>query len=95
MTFMRRPRVFLSYRHEERKGFFGARYSRRHRAWVNAFAQALASWNVDVVWDDRLRNLFEPHTSVDAAELPFLAEVSTLWPASCAGIHADCHPRLS
>lgn len=78
MTFMRRPRVFLSYRHEERSGFFARRYNTRHRAWIHDFAHALAAWNVDVIWDDRLRDLFRPHTTTDPATLPFLAEVSTL-----------------
>ncbi|MGA7326232.1 MAG: hypothetical protein WBX25_17545 [Rhodomicrobium sp.] len=78
MTFMRRPRVFISYRHEEQRGLFGAqRYNEQHRTWVNDFARALASWNVDVVWDERLQGLFKPHCS-DPAMLPFLAEVTTL-----------------
>jgi hypothetical protein len=79
MTFMRRPRVFISYRHEERRGWFGARrYNEQHRAWVSDFAHALASWNVDVIWDERLQQLFKPHSKSDPAMLPFLAEVTTL-----------------
>jgi hypothetical protein len=79
MTFMRRPRVFISYRHEERQGVPGREsYNTRHRAWVKDFANALASWNVDVIWDDRLQQLFKPHSSVDPSMLPFLAEVTTL-----------------
>ena len=69
---MRRPRVFLSYRHEERRD------SERHQAWVHKFAQSLASWNVDVIWDERLRVLFKPYSSASSNALPFLAEVSTL-----------------
>lgn len=79
MTFMRRPRVFLSYRHEEKvSGLDAEHYNASHRAWVNDFAHGLASWNVDVVWDDRLRDLFRPHSPIDPGLLPFLAEVSTL-----------------
>jgi hypothetical protein len=78
MTFHRRPRVFLSYRHEERSGMFASGYNAKHVAWVEAFAHALATWNVDVIWDGRMRDLFRPHTKADPATVPFLAEVSTL-----------------
>ncbi|HEV7691371.1 MAG TPA: toll/interleukin-1 receptor domain-containing protein, partial [Hyphomonadaceae bacterium] len=79
MTFYRRPRVFLSYRHQERPpGLFGDGHNRKHREWIDRFAHALAAWNVDVIWDDRLRSLFRPHTSVDPEKLEFLAEASTL-----------------
>lgn len=79
MTFMRRPRVFISYRHEERRGWLGARrYAERHRAWVGAFVEALGSWNVDVVWDERLRKMFASHTRSDPSLIPFMAELSTL-----------------
>jgi hypothetical protein len=79
MTFMRTPRVFISYRHEEREGLFGAkRYNLKHRTWVNDFARALASWAVDVIWDDRLQLMFKPYSRVEPSKLPFLAEVSTL-----------------
>ncbi len=79
MTFVRRPRVFLSYRHAEPHGWFGAkRYNANHRAWVNRFAESLASWDIDVVWDDRLRKMFKSASDTDPNELPFLAEISTL-----------------
>jgi hypothetical protein len=78
MTFMRRPRVFLSYRHEERRGLLSAHYNARHRDWVQHFAHALGEWGVDVVWDERLRELFRPLLKSDPARLSFLAEVSTL-----------------
>jgi hypothetical protein len=79
MTFYRRPRVFLSYRHQERRpGLGGDGYNRKHREWVGAFAKALGGWNVDVIWDERLRTLFKPHTKADPEKLEFLAEVSTL-----------------
>jgi hypothetical protein len=77
--FLRRPRVFLSYRHQERSGSPDAdAYSALHRAWVEDFAHALGSWNVDVIWDARLWGLFRPHSSIDPSELPFLKEVSLL-----------------
>ena len=79
MTFYRRPRVFLSYRHQERPpGLMGDDYNRQHRDWVERFANALATWNIDVIWDGRLRDFFRPHTSVDPEKLEFLAEISTL-----------------
>jgi hypothetical protein len=79
MTFYRRPRVFLSYRHQEKPpGLFGDGHNRKHREWIDSFAHALAAWNVDVIWDDRLREFFRPHTRVDPEKLEFLAEVSTL-----------------
>lgn len=79
MTFMRRPRVFLSYRHEEKpRNADAGGLNALHRAWVNDFARALAAWNVDVIWDDRLRDFFRPHTSLDPGRLPFLAEASAL-----------------
>jgi hypothetical protein len=71
--------VFVSYRHEERHGVHDAEgYNAQHRAWVNDFARALGSWNVDVVWDERLRQMFKPYSNVDPSKVPFLAELSTL-----------------
>lgn len=79
MTFMRRPRAFISYRHQEGQDRIRADdYNAQHRTWVNNFAQALASWNIDVVWDERLQQLFKPHSAVDPSMIPFLAEVTTL-----------------
>lgn len=78
MTSYRRPRVFLSYRHQERTGLFASGENQKHVAWVEAFAHALGSWNVDVIWDGRMRDLFRPHTKADPMEIPFMAEVSTL-----------------
>lgn len=79
MTFMRRPRAFISYRHVEPHGWFGRdRYTAKHRTWVREFAHALGAWNIDVIWDDRLRELFRPHTSQDPSLVPFVAEASTL-----------------
>ncbi len=79
MTFMRRPRAFLSYRHEELRGDSGAeQYNALHRTWVNDFAHALESWNVDVIWDDRLREWFRPLSPTDPSKVAFLAETSLL-----------------
>ena len=77
--YTRRPRAFLSYRHEERQGGREARlYNQNHRAWVDKFVQALASWNVDVIYDSRLRAMFRQLTAVDPNNVPYLAEVSLL-----------------
>ncbi len=77
--FMRRPRLFISYRHQEQHDRYAAEhYSERHRTWVNDFAQGLVSWNVDVIWDGRLQQMLKPYTIVDPSEVAFLAELSTL-----------------
>lgn len=83
MTFYRRPRVFISYRHQERVG--GPEddaYNEAHQLWVRRFARDLAAWNVDVLYDVRLRDLFRPYVATDPAFVSYLAEVSLL----CAGV---------
>ncbi len=79
MTAFRRPKAFISYRHQERRGDETAEaYNRQHRDWVLRFAEALASWNVDVIHDGRLRKIFRPLTGGDPSEVPFVGEVSIL-----------------
>lgn len=75
----RRPKAFISYRHQERYGDEAAEeYNRKHRDWVLRFAEALASWNVDVIHDGRLRQMLGPLTAKDPNEVPFVGEVSLL-----------------
>ena len=77
MTFYRRPRAFISYRHQYYAEGLHAEHDAAHQAWVAKFSDDLAAWNVDVITDVRLRQLFAP--LVDRPALaPFLAEVSTL-----------------
>lgn len=79
MTKFRRPKAFISYRHEERRDDETAEaYNRKHRDWVLRFADALASWNVDVIHDGRLQQIFRPLTARDPNEVAFVGEVSTL-----------------
>lgn len=75
----RRPKAFISYRHAERHGDEAAEeYNRKHRDWVLRFADALASWDVDVIHDGRLRKMLRPLTVKDPNEVPFVGEVSLL-----------------
>ena len=75
----RKPKAFLSYRHEERRGDAGAdSYNQQHRAWVLGFAEAMAFWNVDVIYDGRLQSMFRPITRTDPNIVPFMGEVSLL-----------------
>lgn len=77
MTFYRRPRAFISYRHQYYDEAAHADHDAAHQAWVARFADDLAAWNVEVLSDLRLRRLFAPYMpQPDSA--PFLAEVSTL-----------------
>jgi len=79
VTFYRRPRVFISYRHEYARGTpDAAEANQSHRDWVRRFAGDLARWNIDVIFDGRLQNLFQPHVKADPEVVPFLAEVSVL-----------------
>ncbi|MCC7422394.1 MAG: hypothetical protein IT428_19110 [Planctomycetaceae bacterium] len=83
MTFYRRPRVFISYRHQERVGRpEDDAYNEAHQIWVRRFARDLAAWNVDVLYDVRLRDLFRPWVATDPAMVSYLAEVSLL----CASV---------
>lgn len=75
--FYRRPRVFLSYRHQYYAQGPHAEHDAAHQAWVASFASDLASQNVDVIYDVRLRRLFEPYVA-DPRNAPFLGEVSIL-----------------
>lgn len=77
MTFYRRPRVFISYRHQYYHEQADAGQDAAHQAWVAKFASDLAAWNVDVITDIRLRELFAPFIATPE-KAPFLAEVSTL-----------------
>ncbi len=79
MMQFRRPKAFISYRHAERYGDDAAEeYNWKHRDWVIRFAEALASWNVDVIYDGRLRKMLSPLTAKDPNEVPFVGEVSLL-----------------
>ena len=77
MTFYRRPRAFISYRHQYYDEAPHAEHDAAHQAWVARFADDLAAWNVDVITDVRLRRLFAPHVA-NPETAPFLAEVSTV-----------------
>ncbi len=77
MTFYRRPRVFISYRHQFYDEAPHAEHDAAHQAWVARFADDLAAWNVDVITDVRLRRLFAPYVE-QPESAPFLAEASTL-----------------
>ena len=77
MTFYRRPRVFISYRHQYYDQEPHTDHDGAHRAWVARFAEDLAAWNVDVITDVQLRRLFAPYVA-HPETAPFLAEVSTL-----------------
>ncbi|MBU1211916.1 MAG: hypothetical protein KJ587_11660 [Alphaproteobacteria bacterium] len=79
MRQFRRPKAFISYRHAERRGDGAAEeYNHKHRDWVLRFAEALATWNVDVIHDGRLREMLRPLTVKDPNEVPFVGEVSLL-----------------
>lgn len=77
MTFYRRPRVFISYRHQYYDEGPHAEHDGSHQAWVAKFAEDLRAWNVDVITDVRLRQLFAPYIA-HPETAPFLAEASTI-----------------
>jgi hypothetical protein len=55
MTFYRRPRTFISYRHQYHDEEPHAEHDAAHQDWVAKLADDLATWNVDVITDVRLR----------------------------------------
>ena len=77
MTSYRRPRVFISYRHQYYDQAPDAEHDDAHKAWVARFARDLAAWNVDVITDVRMQSLLSPYVA-QPERTPFLAETSTI-----------------
>src|SRR5215467_16399779 len=76
MTYFRRPRAFVSYRHQERKNQQGAdEFNRMHREWVLQFAEDLRHQGVDVVNDVRVRRLVNPLFNGNAEKSPLMADI--------------------
>jgi hypothetical protein len=77
MTYTRRPRAFVSYRHAERtQGPDAEDFNRRHRDWVRKFAADLRGQGVDVVDDVRIRRLVDPLFNGKAETAPFVADIT-------------------
>lgn len=71
---MRRPRVFLSYRHQESAD--DPEVNRAHRAWVHQLAADLEAAGVDVLWDEHVRACLAPYCAIDPNEAPVCQEIS-------------------
>ena len=86
----RKPRAFVSYRHDEVDGDYES--NRAHRSWVEGFIESLRQLGIEAIWDRDLNEVMRKHSALDSRELPLCAEISRALPAICDAFVAIITP---